>query len=214
MVDSQYNFIYVNVGCQGRISDGGVFKGCELYRRMESKNLNIPEPTPLSTGRSPTPYFLVADEAFPLSENIMKVYPGLHGKGTRERIFNYRLCRARRVVENAFGIISSVFRVLRKPMLLEADNASSIVVAITHLHNFLRRNQEAMSLYTPPGSFDDEINGNLRAGFWRQETDSVTSLLPLINQPRRSSHTVKEMRDEIARFCIEEGSLTWQEQFA
>lgn len=213
IVDPQYKFLYINVGCQGRISDGGVFKGCELYRRMESRTLNIPESVPLSPERPPIPYYFVADEAFPLSPNIMKVYSGFHNKGTKERTFNYRLCRARRVVENAFGILSSVFRVLRKPMLLEPDNATSVVVAIIHLHNFLRRHQESANIYTPPGSFDEEINGNVRPGLWRLDTEPMTSLLPLANQPRRTSLSVKEVRDEVARFCKEEGSLSWQDQY-
>jgi len=62
--------------------------------------------------------FLIGDEAFTLSENLMKVYPGQHPRDSKERIFNYRICRARRVVENVLGYSSSVFRVLRKPMLL------------------------------------------------------------------------------------------------
>jgi len=77
VVDGNYNFIFADVGCQGRISDGG---------------------------------------AFPLTDNIMKPFPSLFSKGIPERIFNYRLSRARRVVENVFGIISSVFRILRKPL--------------------------------------------------------------------------------------------------
>lgn len=214
LVDSQYNFLYVNIGCQGRISDGGVFKNSTLCKQIESKALNLPEPSPLSIGRTQIPYFIVADEAFPLSENIMKVYSGIHNKGTKERIFNYRLCRARRVVENAFGILSSVFRVLRKPMLLEADNSALVVIAITHLHNFLRRNDEAANLYAPPGSLDDEINGNFKPGLWRQDIEPMTSLLPLINQPRRSSVSVKQIREEIARYFIEEGALTWQDKYA
>ena len=37
-------FIYVNVGCQGRISDGGVFKNSNLYQGIISTKLNIPKP--------------------------------------------------------------------------------------------------------------------------------------------------------------------------
>lgn len=61
-------------------------------------------------------YVFLGDEAFALNENLMKPFSGTHRKGSAERIFNYRLSRARRVVENVFGICSAVFRVLRKPM--------------------------------------------------------------------------------------------------
>jgi len=49
------------------------------------------------------PYHFIGDEAFPLSENLVKVYPGQHPKGSEGRIFNYSICRVRRVVENVFG---------------------------------------------------------------------------------------------------------------
>nr|CAH7722712.1 unnamed protein product [Callosobruchus chinensis]CAH7767351.1 unnamed protein product [Callosobruchus chinensis] len=42
LVDADYNFMYVDVGCQGRISDGGVFKNTSLYRRLKSNSLDIP----------------------------------------------------------------------------------------------------------------------------------------------------------------------------
>jgi hypothetical protein len=42
----------------------------------------------------------------------MKVYLGQHPKGSKERIFNYRICRARRGAENVTGLASSVFWML------------------------------------------------------------------------------------------------------
>lgn len=42
LVDYNYNFIYVDVGCQGRISDGGVFRNCSLYRALNDGSLAIP----------------------------------------------------------------------------------------------------------------------------------------------------------------------------
>ena len=45
LVDAEYKFIYLDVGCNGRISDGGVFAGCSLAEAMNKRLLNIPEPT-------------------------------------------------------------------------------------------------------------------------------------------------------------------------
>lgn len=160
VADADYNFIFVDIGCQGRISDGGVFKNCELYKKMEKGNLNLPEPSALVERETKVPYVFLGDAAFPLSEHIMKPYSGIHASGSPKRIFNYRLSRARRVVENVFGIASSVFRVLRKSMLLEPEKAELIIMTVVCLHNFLRKSTTSRNIYTPPGSLDIDLNGH------------------------------------------------------
>jgi hypothetical protein len=101
--------LFVNAGCQGRISDSGVFTKTELYKKLETKTLCLLQPVPLNGREKSVPYFFTGDEAFPLSENLVKVYPVQHPKGSKERIFNYWICRARRDVENVFGLASSMF---------------------------------------------------------------------------------------------------------
>ena len=64
IVNANYKFVYVNIGCNGRMSDGGVFRNCDLYQELEGKCLSIPEPTLLPGTHSLFPYVLVADDAF------------------------------------------------------------------------------------------------------------------------------------------------------
>ncbi|PIO25773.1 hypothetical protein AB205_0113670 [Aquarana catesbeiana] len=57
-----------------------------------------------------------------------------------QRIYNYRLSRARRVVENAFGILSSRFRLFLKAINLAEYKLNHVVLCCCILHNYLRRN--------------------------------------------------------------------------
>ncbi|XP_035205176.1 putative nuclease HARBI1, partial [Stegodyphus dumicola] len=54
-----------------------------------------------------------------------------------KRIFNYSLARARRCVENAFGILMARWRVLRNTLNIQADKEDRIVFACWCLYNFL-----------------------------------------------------------------------------
>lgn len=209
LVDADYNFLFVDVGCQGRISDGGVFRDTKLYDLIEKRLINFPSPHPLPERHIPIAYFFVGDSAFALSENLMKPYAGTHPKGTSKRVFNYRLSRARRTVENAFGIISSVFRVLRKPMLLQPDKAELVVMTIVLLHNYLRRHSR--TTYFNQELIETEEGMNEET--WRQSNEDLRSLLPLRNIPRRSPAHLNALRDELSDYFIKEGKISWQDRY-
>lgn len=213
--DADYNFTFVDIGCQGRISDGGVFGNTILSKKLDKQELKLPPCSPLNGREKLVPYVFVADAAFPLKDNIMKPYAGYHPKGSTQRIFNYRLSRARRIIENTFGIASSIFRVLRKPMLLEPEKAKIVVMSIVSLHNFLRRSKTSRNIYTPRGSFDTELlDGAIIPGVWRNEEQSTSSFLPLRNIPRRTKLSCQEARDEFAQYFMTNGAVSWQNNYA
>ncbi|XP_031328869.1 uncharacterized protein LOC116177118 [Photinus pyralis] len=213
LVDGQYNFLFCDVGGQGRISDGGIFKNSLLWRKIEKRELPIPEPRILPGRQKRIPYVFVADDAFALHDNIMKPYSGLHDKGTPERIFNYRLSRARRIVENAFGILSAVFRVLRKPLLLEPEKARLVVLTTLYLHNFLRSGN-SNQIYTPPGTFDSEEDGLLIEGTWRRDGNPENSFLPIRRLPRKSPLNAQQIRNELAEYFSSNGAVSFQDKYA
>lgn len=213
LVDADYCFIFADCGCQGRLSDGAVFRNTELFRKIQNEQLHCPPDEPLPGRNNLTPYLFVGDDAFGLCKRVMKPYPGIHEKGSKERIFNYRLSRARRVAENVFGIMASIFRVLCKPMLLQPEKVSLITMTCVLLHNFLRRSKTSSSCYSPPGTFDSEENGYIIPGAWRQNQDTLTSLLPLRNIPRKSSMDAKAIREEFAEYFVTNGRVSWQDLY-
>ncbi|KAK9882527.1 hypothetical protein WA026_021874 [Henosepilachna vigintioctopunctata] len=136
LVNANYMFTYVNIGVNGRISDGGVFSRSNLCNGMKSNLLNFPETVELPGTTEKVPYVIVGDDAFPLLTNLMKPYP--ERDLTHDcRIFNYRLSRARRIVENAFGILANRFRVLLNPINLNVEKVELITLTCIIIHNFL-----------------------------------------------------------------------------
>ena len=110
VLDASCRFLYVDIGCNGRIYDGGVFKNSALYAALENNTLHIPSTKSILGQNNALPYMIVADDAFPLKEYKQKPYSQV--ELTKEkRIFNYGLTLARRTVENAFGILANRYSV-------------------------------------------------------------------------------------------------------
>lgn len=169
LVDNNCNFIFADIGCQGRISDGGVFRNSLLWNKICRNELTLPTPRPLPNSHRNIPYVFLGDGAFALTEHVMKPYPGYHDWGLPKRKFNQRLSSARVVVENTFGILVSRFRIFKKPIQLNPEKVTLLTLTSILLHNFLRKSFTSSKIYTPPGTVDviDENNTLIIPGLWR-----------------------------------------------
>ena len=67
---------------------------------------------------------------------LMKPYPGTNFQECQE-VYNYRFLRARRVIENAFGILSAKRRISRKSIKANINLIEKLVKATVCLRNYL-----------------------------------------------------------------------------
>lgn len=136
VADANLKFVAVDVGAYGRQSDGGVFRYSALYRNLQNQHLKLPADSYLPNSNLKVPHVLIWDEAYPFCTYLMKPYPR-NALNNDKTIFNYRLSRARRVVECAFGICTSKWRILNKAIETKVDTAVDIVKCATLLHNII-----------------------------------------------------------------------------
>lgn len=138
VADSNYRFVHVNIGSFGKECDSSIFKQSTLWNSVITNTLQLPDAKYLPGSEGPkVPYFFIGDEAFGLHQHLLRPYGGTH-LSVEKRIFNYRLCRARRYVECAFGILSNKWRIFHRPINVEPNFATDIIKACTVLHNFVR----------------------------------------------------------------------------
>lgn len=107
MVDADLRFTYMEVGAEGKCSDASLYNNSALISALEHKACNQPPDEPLEGDDIDTPYYVIGDGAFAHSPWLQKPYPGGTNIPRDERIYNYRLSRARLVVECAFGVLAS-----------------------------------------------------------------------------------------------------------
>lgn len=206
IADANYKFIYVNVGAFGSEGDSGVFCADNVGRKINNDELPLPDDS--LVGGIELPYYFIADDAFSLSKRIMKPYTPSKQRplSTEEKIFNYRLSRARRCVENAFGILSRKWLCLSHPLRQHPSRASKIVIACCVLHNLLIGNKK----YCPStyADFYDE-SGNFVEGEWR--ANHMAELTPLQSSSGRIANRSKEIRDILKNYVNSPvGSVAWQ----
>ncbi|XP_067285679.1 uncharacterized protein [Pseudorasbora parva] len=207
VVDAQYKFVYASAGTQGRVSDAGVFAQSDLIVAMDKGLLHVPPDDTLPNTNVMMPYMFIGDEAYPLRTDLMKPYPFRY-LNMDQRIYNYRLSRARRFVENAFGILANRFRVFRTTICLNPDKVVNVLFACLCLHNFLR--SQKSDAYVPPAYVDyEDANHQLVEGEWRREGVLQSASM---GRARNPSVEAKKQRDTLCQYFVSPaGSVSWQE---
>lgn len=190
VVDANKRFIYIDVGSMGRYSDGGILSDSVFGQKLRTSNLNLPPMDVLYPGGPELPFVFIGDEAFPLMNNLMRAYPKSQLTDSR-RIYNYRLSRARQVVEHAFGILSARWRVYKRPFECRIELVDKIVNATCALHNYLITNNKI------PGSETSSLINN-------------NQLTKLTSSGFRYSNESFFIREEFCRFFNTAGSVPWQ----
>lgn len=166
----------------------------------------MPNDSELPDSATAFPHYFVGDAAFPLKNNLMRPFPG-RLLDDRKRIFNYRLSRARRIIENSFGILESRWRILKTTLNCSPENAEKITLASLALHNFTMKNSR--EIYCPRNYVDYENEtGNIVPGEWR-----VNHNQPLISirmGSNNATRTAFNLRDILLNYFLNEGAVDFQ----
>ena len=209
VVSSDYKFIWVDVSGKGASSDAHIYNESDLRDGLQNNDiLGFPQPDPLPGDTEDVPYFLVGDDAFGLRIYMMKPY-GSKDLTRKQRIFNYRLSRARRVVENAFGILANWFQVLLTTMMHEADTVRLLVKTCVLLHNLMRTRYPVMQNRLVDFQRPD---GVLVPGAWRAGKNLDDTRPVNVPGPNRDFRVAKAQRNLIMEWCNSPaGRVPWQD---
>ena len=210
MCDARYCFTLVDIGNNGRDNDAQIFNNSAMGKALSNNELNVPSCSSI-VGHT-LPYVVVADEIFALKPWLMKPYGG-KGLPQDKEIFNYRLSRCRRTIENSFGILSARWRIFRRPIKAKPETVDLIIKASLCLHNYLQLTYNAH--YIPAGFVDaEDTTGNIVPGNWRSITSGDNGAMEAFSVGRannRSSFEAIEVREKFKKyFTSKEGSLSWQ----
>ena len=127
-----------------------------------------------------------------------------------EQILNYRLSKARRVIENTFGFLVARWRLCRTSIIASVENAESYVLAILALHDCLRLTDNAT--YTAKGFVDSEDStGTVTVAKWRKNANANGLVnLPNVRGSRYSEDALSRTGALKAYVNSPLGKVDWQ----
>ena len=206
LVNANYEFIFVDAGKNGRISDGGILQYTRFYQLLIEEKLQLPERHECKENMN---FVFIGDEAFAIHKHILKPLPQ-RNLNYENRIYNYRLSRGRNVVENVFGLIAARFRVLHTAINMKPLHIQYVVLAICTLHNYLMKRK---TQYIGPTSLFDSENKQthelLKNAEWRQ---NAVQLCPLqISDRTGQALDAKENRQKYIQYFNGNGKVSWQD---
>ena len=130
----------------------------------------------------------------------------------KKKVFDYRLLRARRIIENSFGIATARFRIFRRPINAKISTVKSVTKAVVGLHNFLMKKttKVIVSIVLQIISTERKMIMLFLGTGNRNKT-----LFPFLKRcwrigSKNYSKTAKAIRNKFKDYFVNEGAVDWQ----
>ncbi|XP_071579075.1 putative nuclease HARBI1 [Temnothorax nylanderi] len=118
--DANQKFLDVFTGVPGKIHDARTF------------SLSFIRPKVLQMRRD---FHILEDAAYPINENVMTPYREYRDLTEKQQEFNYRFCRTRVKIENAFGLLKQRWRQLIRTDMWRVLKTSKFIILCCVMHN-------------------------------------------------------------------------------
>ena len=119
--DARTKFTFFSSKFAGGTHDVIAYRGSELATLLE-------------TGKLPSRFYVIGDDAFDISLQLLTPYAG-HGLGEWKDSYNYHLSAMRQCIERAFGILTQRWGVFWRPLRCSQDRWSDVAMVCAKLHN-------------------------------------------------------------------------------
>ena len=140
VADHYYCFTDIYIGWPGSVHDAQVFKNSELY--MKGQNGTRLPNTHRTIYGIEVPIVILGDPAYPLLPCLMKPFADNGGLTPDARTFNYRLSRARIVIDYALGRLKGRWCCLLKRTDIDLKNVPNVIATCVILHNICEMHKE------------------------------------------------------------------------
>lgn len=201
VVDANCKYIAVDIGSYGREGDAGIYVKSNIGKQIVNGEFHIPPESPMPQTSIIQPHVILGDEAFALTQTMMKPYPKNQSNAdSTKAIYNYRHSRARRTTENTFGITCQYFRIFFTPIAIHPETTDNLILAACILHNMLRDSK----IPFPGENNDSEIP--------RLPINNLIPLNPTVD--RRPTFLASQVRETFKDyFNSRRGTVSWQEKY-
>lgn len=143
--DSETQFIDVYAKYPGSVHDARIFVNSDLYKSVTSGDIVVPNR-----------YHLLADAAYPCSDFVLPPFRDNGVLTAQQREFNKQHSRSRVVIERAFGMMKSRFRIFYGTVQVPRVQVPALFVAGCALHNLCVKFNDAN--WEQPFQPDPELN--------------------------------------------------------
>ena len=198
--DARYCISFADVGECGSNNDSGVLSNSQMGKLFKRNEVNIPNPSEIEGTDVELPYFLEGDEIFTLINWLMRPFSRKPLINEKRKVFNYRLSRARRIIENTFGILVARWRILQRPIEGTPERVEKYILAmILYIINLDKRTMLAILQLVFVDSVDS--TGELVAGNWRKLIDNTLQPIRPVRNSRYAS-TAIETREKLTDYFV------------